>query len=169
VAGAGDSREGRTFRTTVRRHQLMSARAARPIEVLLVDDDENDVLMMREALRAARSSTRIQVLSDGSAVIPYLRRQGDHAGASRPDLILLDLNLPGRNGSQVLADIKGDPDLRRIPVVVLTISGAEEDVLLSYDLHANAYVTKPVDLDSFLEAIRKIDEFFITVVRLPPA
>jgi CheY-like chemotaxis protein len=147
----------------------MSARAARPIAVLLVDDDENDVLMMREALRAARSSTRIQVLSDGSAVIPYLRREGDHAGANRPDLILLDLNLPGRNGRQVLADIKGDPDLRRIPVVVLTVSGAEEDVLCSYDLHANAYVTKPIDLGSFLEAIRKIDEFFITVVRLPPA
>jgi CheY-like chemotaxis protein len=125
--------------------------------------------MMREALRAARSSTRIQVLSDGSAVIPYLRGEGDHAGANRPDLILLDLNLPGRNGSQVLADIKGDPDLRRTPVVMLTVSGAEEDVLRSYDLHANAYVTKPIDLGSFLEAIRKIDEFFISVVRLPPA
>jgi CheY-like chemotaxis protein len=147
----------------------MSARAARPIEVLLVDDDENDVLMMREALRTAKSSTRIKVLSDGSAVIPYLRGEGDHAGANRPDLILLDLNLPGRDGSQVLADIKGDPDLRRIPVVMLTVSGAEEDVLRSYDLHANAYVTKPIDLGSFLEAIRKIDEFFITVVRLPPA
>jgi CheY-like chemotaxis protein len=125
--------------------------------------------MMREALRAARSSTRIQVLSDGSAVIPYLRGEGDHAGANRPDLILLDLNLPGRNGSQVLADIKGDPDLRRTPVVMSTVSGAEEDVLRSYDLHANAYVTKPIDLGSFLEAIRKIDEFFISVVRLPPA
>jgi CheY-like chemotaxis protein len=147
----------------------MSVRPARPIEVLVVDDDEDDVLMMREALRTARSSTRIQVLGDGSEVIPYLRREGDHAGANRPDLILLDLNLPGRAGNQVLADIKGDPDLRRIPVVVLTVSGAEEDVLCSYDLHANAYVTKPVDLNSFLEAIRKIDEFFITVVRLPPA
>jgi CheY-like chemotaxis protein len=147
----------------------MSVRPARPIEVLVVDDDEDDVLMMREALRTARSSTRIQVLGDGSEVIPYLRREGDHAGANRPDLIFLDLNLPGRAGDQVLADIKGDPDLRRIPVVVLTVSGAEEDVLCSYDLHANAYVTKPVDLNSFLEAIRKIDEFFITVVRLPPA
>jgi CheY-like chemotaxis protein len=125
--------------------------------------------MMREVLQATRSSTRIQVLSDGSAVIPYLRGEGDHAGANRPDLILLDLNLPGRNGSQVLADIKGDPDLRRTPVVMLTVSGAEEDVLRSYDFHANAYVTKPIDLGSFLEAIRKIDEFFISVVRLPPA
>jgi CheY-like chemotaxis protein len=147
----------------------MGARAARPIEVLLVDDDENDVLMMREALRTAKSSTRLEVLGDGSEVIPYLRGEGDHARANRLDLILLDLNLPGRAGNQVLADIKGDPDLRRIPVVILTVSGAEEDVLRSYDLHANAYVTKPVDLNSFLEAIRKIDEFFITVVRLPPA
>jgi CheY-like chemotaxis protein len=146
----------------------MSAQAARPIEVLLVDDDENDVLMMREALTTARSSTRLQVLNDGSEVMPYLRRQGEHAGANRPDLILLDLNLPGRHGRQVLADIKGDADLRRIPVVVLTVSGADEDVRRSYDLHANAYVTKPVDLGSFLEAIRKIDEFFLTVVRLPP-
>lgn len=147
----------------------MSVRPARPIEVLLVDDDEDDVLLMREALRTAKSSTRLEVLGDGSEVIPYLRGEGDHAGANRPDLILLDLNLPGRAGNQVLADIKGDPDLRRIPVVMLTVSGAEEDVLRSYDLHANAYVTKPVDLNSFLEAIRKIDEFFITVVRLPPA
>jgi CheY-like chemotaxis protein len=147
----------------------MSVRPARPIEVLLVDDDEDDVLMMREALRTAKSSTRLEVLGDGSEVIPYLRGEGDHARANRLDLILLDLNLPGRAGNQVLADIKGDPDLRRIPVVILTVSGAEEDVLRSYDLHANAYVTKPVDLNSFLEAIRKIDEFFITVVRLPPA
>lgn len=147
----------------------MSVRPARPIEVLLVDDDEDDVLLMREALRTAKSSTRLEVLGDGSEVIPYLRGEGDHAGANRPDLILLDLNLPGRAGNQVLADIKGDPDLRRIPVVMLTVSGAEEDVLRSYDLHANAYVTKPVDLNSFMEAIRKIDEFFITVVRLPPA
>jgi CheY-like chemotaxis protein len=147
----------------------MSVRPARPIEVLLVDDDEDDVLMVREALRTAKSSTRLEVLGDGSEVIPYLRGEGDHAAANRPDLILLDLNLPGRSGNQVLADIKGDPDLRRIPVVVLTVSGAEEDVLRSYDLHANAYVTKPVDFNSFLEAIRKIDEFFITVIRLPPA
>ena len=147
----------------------MSVRAAEPIEILLVDDDEDDVLMLREALRAAESSAGLQVLSDGSQVIPYLRGEGDHAGASRPDLILLDLNLPGRDGRQVLADIKGDPDLRRIPVVVLTVSSADEDVLRSYDLHANAYVTKPLDAVGFLAVIRKIDEFFSTVVRLPPA
>jgi CheY-like chemotaxis protein len=147
----------------------MTVRADRPIEVLLVDDDENDVLMMREAMRTARSSTRLEVVSDGREVIPYLRGEGHHAGATRPDLILLDLNLPGRDGREVLAAIKGDPGLRRIPVVVLTVSGAEEDVVRSYDLHANAYVTKPVDLRSFIEVIRKIDEFFISVVRLPPA
>jgi CheY-like chemotaxis protein len=147
----------------------MTVRAARPIEVLLVDDDEKDVLMMREAMRTARSSTRLDVVSDGREVIPHLRGEGDHAGATRPDLILLDLNLPGRDGREVLAAIKGDPALRRIPVVVLTVSRAEEDVVRSYDLHANAYVTKPVDLRSFIEVIRKIDEFFISVVRLPPA
>ena len=124
--------------------------------------------MMHEALRTARSSPRLRVLRNGSEVIPYLRGEGQHAGANRPDLIFLDLNLPGRNGQQVLADIKGDPYLRRIPVVVLTVSGAEQDVVRSNDLHANAYVTKPVDLGSFLEAIRKIDEFFLSVVRLPP-
>jgi CheY-like chemotaxis protein len=146
----------------------MSVPATESIEILLVDDDEDDVLMMREALRAAESSARLQILSDGSQVIPYLRRERDHAGANRPDLILLDLNLPGRHGHQVLADIKGDPDLRRIPVVVLTVSGARDDVLRSYDLHANAYVTKPLDAVGFLAVIRKIDEFFSTVVRLPP-
>jgi CheY-like chemotaxis protein len=146
----------------------MSVRAARPIEILLVDDDEHDVMMMREALRAAKSVAQLQVLSDGSEVTPYLRGEGDHAGATHPDLILLDLNLPGRDGRQVLADIKGDPDLRRIPVVVLTVSNADDDVLRSYDLRANAYVTKPLDAVGFLAVIRKIDEFFSTVVRLPP-
>ena len=147
----------------------MSVRATESIEILLVDDDEDYVLMMREALRAAKSSARLRVLSEGSQVTPYLRGEGDHAGANRPDLILLDLNLPGRDGRQVLADIKGDPDLRRIPVVVLTVSGARDDVLRSYDLHANAYVTKPVDFDRFVEVIRQIDDFWISVVRLPGA
>jgi len=145
----------------------MSLPDARLIEILLVDDDPGDVLMVREALGTAAPSTRLQVLTDGAEVIPYLRREGDHVGARRPDLILLDLNLPGRHGRQALADIKGDPDLRRIPVVVLTVSEADEDVVRSYDLHANAYVTKPAELGSFLETIRKIDDFFNTVVRLP--
>lgn len=139
----------------------------RPIEVLLVEDDEGDVLITREALAEGKVLNRLNVASDGVEALAYLRREGRHADATRPDLILLDLNLPRRDGRQVLADVKGDTDLRRIPVVVLTTSEAEEDVLRSYDLHANAYVTKPVDFDRFVEVVRQIDDFFISVVRLP--
>ncbi len=145
----------------------MLAEAVRPIEVLLVEDDEGDVLMTREALDEGKVLNRLNVVGDGVEAIDYLRGAGGHAGATRPDLILLDLNLPKRDGRQVLAEVKEDPDLRRIPIVVLTTSEAEEDVLRSYDLHANAYVTKPVDFDRFVEVIRQIDEFFISVVRLP--
>ena len=147
----------------------MSGYAVRPIEVLLVEDDEADVRLTREGLEAGKVLNRLTVLSDGTEVIAYLRGEGGHAGAPRPDLVFLDLDLPGRDGRHVLADIKGDPELRRIPVVVLTASKAEEDVVRSYDLHANAYVTKPVDFQSFVKVIRKIDEFFISVVRLPPS
>ena len=110
---------------------------------------------------------RLNVVGDGVEAVSYLRRDGAYADAVRPDLVLLDLNLPKRDGRQVLEEIKADPDLRRIPIVVLTTSEAEEDVLRSYDLHANAYVTKPVDFERFVEVIRQIDEFFISVVRLP--
>jgi CheY-like chemotaxis protein len=146
----------------------MSTYAVRPIEVLLVEDDEEDVRLTREGFEAGKVLNRLTVLSDGTEVMAYLRGEGEHDGAARPDLVLLDLNLPGRDGRQVLADIKADPELRRIPVVVLTASKADEDVVRSYDLHANAYVTKPVDFQSFVKVIRKIDEFFISVVRLPP-
>jgi CheY-like chemotaxis protein len=145
----------------------MLAEAVRPIEVLLVEDDAGDVLMTREALAEGKVLNRLNVVGDGVEALDYLRGQKPYADATRPDLILLDLNLPRRDGRQVLEDVKGDPDLRRIPVVVLTTSEAEEDVLRSYDLHANAYVTKPVDFDRFVEVIRQIDEFFISVVRLP--
>jgi CheY-like chemotaxis protein len=145
----------------------MLAEVVRPIEVLLVEDDAGDVLMTREALREGKVLNRLSVVTDGVEALDYLRGQEPFADATRPDLILLDLNLPRRDGRQVLEDVKGDPDLRRIPVVVLTTSEAEEDVLRSYDLHANAYVTKPVDFDRFVEVIRQIDEFFISVVRLP--
>jgi CheY-like chemotaxis protein len=145
----------------------MLAELVRPIEVLLVEDDEGDVLMTREALEEGKVRTHLTVVGDGVEAMDYLRRAGRYAEALRPDIVLLDLNLPKRNGRQVLADIKADPDLRRIPVVVLTTSEAEDDVLGSYDLHANAYVTKPVDFDRFVEVIRQIDEFFMTVVRLP--
>jgi CheY-like chemotaxis protein len=145
----------------------MLAEAVRPIEVLLVEDDAGDVLMTREALREGKVLNRLSVVTDGVEALDYLRGQEPFADATRPDLILLDLNLPRRDGRQVLEDVKGDPDLRRIPIVVLTTSEAEEDVLRSYDLHANAYVTKPVDFERFVEVIRQIDEFFISVVRLP--
>jgi CheY-like chemotaxis protein len=137
------------------------------IVVLLVEDDAGDVVMTREALEEGKVVNRLHVAGDGVEAIEFLRRSGDHADAPRPDLILLDLNLPRRDGRQVLAEIKGDPDLRRIPVVVLTTSEAEEDILRSYDLHANAYVTKPVDFNRFVAVIQQIDEFFISVVRLP--
>ena len=137
------------------------------IEVLLVEDDEGDVVMTREALAEGKVVNRLHVVGDGVEAIEFLRREGTYADAPRPDLILLDLNLPRRDGREVLAEVKGDPELRRIPVVVLTTSQAEEDILRSYDLHANAYVTKPVDFDRFVEVVRQVDEFFFTVVRLP--
>jgi CheY-like chemotaxis protein len=147
----------------------MLADDVRPIEVLLVEDDEGDVLITREALAEGKVLNHLNVAPDGVEALAYLRREGRYGNATRPDLILLDLNLPRRDGRQVLADVKGDEDLRRIPVVVLTTSEAEEDVLRSYDLHANAYVTKPVDFDRFVEVVRQIDDFFISVVRLPSA
>jgi CheY-like chemotaxis protein len=148
---------------------LSEANVVRPIEVLLVEDDEGDVLITREALAEGKVLNRLHVVGDGVEAVAYLRRRKPHADATRPDLILLDLNLPKRDGHQVLADIKGDADLRRIPVVVLSTSSAEADIIRSYDLHANAYVTKPVDFDRFVGVIRQIDDFFISVVKLPPA
>jgi CheY-like chemotaxis protein len=138
------------------------------IEVLLVEDDPGDVLMTREAFEDRGVGNRLTVVPDGDVALAYLRREGRHADAVRPDLILLDLNLPRRDGREVLAEIKGDPDLRDIPVVVLTTSQADEDVLRSYQLHANAYVTKPVDFDRFIAVVRQIDEFFANVAKLPP-
>jgi len=139
-----------------------------PIELLLVEDDPGDVLMTTEALEDSKLLVRLHVARDGEEAIAMLRGEGEHAGTPRPDLILLDLNLPRLDGREVLAIVKNDPELRRIPVVVLTTSESEEDVLRSYDLHANAYVTKPVDFEAFCGAIRQIDDFFLTVVRLPP-
>ena len=138
-----------------------------PIEVLLVEDDPGDVLMTQEAFEEHKLRNRLTVVSDGAEALSYLRREGRYADVVRPDLILLDLNLPRRDGREVLQEIKDDPDLRHIPVIVLTTSQAEEDVLRSYQLHANAYVTKPVGFDGFIEAIRHIDHFFVSVVQLP--
>jgi CheY-like chemotaxis protein len=139
-----------------------------PIEVLLVEDDPGDVLMTREAFEEHKVRNRLTVVSDGAEALAYLRREGEYADAPRPDLVLLDLNLPRRDGREVLAEIKRDDDLRSIPVIVLTTSQSEEDVMCSYQLHANAYVTKPVDFERFISVVRQIDEFFVSVVKLPP-
>jgi CheY-like chemotaxis protein len=138
-----------------------------PIEVLLVEDDPGDVLLIREAFEDNKVANRLHVVADGVEALDFMRQMGEHADAPRPDLVLLDLNLPRKDGREVLAEVKADERLRRIPVVVLTTSESEEDVLRSYALHANAYVTKPVDFDRFIEVVRKIDDFFVTVVRLP--
>ncbi|OLT10935.1 two-component system response regulator [Pseudonocardia sp. CNS-139] len=140
--------------------------APRLVNVLLVEDDPGDVLMTREAFDEYLHN-RLDVVTDGAAALAYLRREEPYTDAPAPDLVLLDLNLPRRDGREVLQEVKADPKLQHIPVIVLTTSQAEEDVLRSYQLHANAYVTKPVDFEGFIEAIRQIDHFFVTVVKLP--
>ncbi|MFI7588093.1 response regulator [Spongisporangium articulatum] len=137
------------------------------IEILLVEDDPGDVLMTREAFADNKVANRLHVVSDGVDAVAFLRKEGKYADAPTPDLVLLDLNLPRMDGREVLATVKADEALRQIPVVVLTTSEAEEDVLRSYELHANAFVTKPVDFERFIEVVRKIDDFFVGVVRLP--
>ena len=137
------------------------------VDVLLVEDDPGDVLLIQEAFADNKVRNRLHVVSDGVEALSFLRREGEYADVPVPDLILLDLNLPRKDGREVLAEVKADEELSLIPVVVLTTSKAEEDVLRSYKLHANAYVTKPVDFDRFIEVVRQIDEFFVTVVKLP--
>jgi CheY-like chemotaxis protein len=139
----------------------------RAIEVLLIEDDPGDVVITREAFEHHKIHNTLRVASDGQEGLDYLYRRGAHQGAPRPDLILLDLNLPKYDGHQLLEQIKSDPELCHIPVVVLTTSAADEDILRSYRLHANAYVTKPVGFGEFMNVIRQIDEFFVQVVRLP--
>ena len=141
--------------------------ALAPIDILLVEDDPGDVLMTREAFEHHKIRNALHVASDGVEALQFLKREGPFGEAPRPGLILLDLNLPRKDGREVLGEIKQDPALRTIPVVVLTTSEAEEDILRSYDLHANAYVTKPVDFEKFVEVVRKIDDFWVTVVQLP--
>jgi len=139
----------------------------RAVELLLIEDSEPDVRLTIEALKEAKVRNRLWVVEDGVEAMAFLLRQGRYADAPRPDLILLDLNLPRKDGRQVLEEIKNDPSLRRIPVVILTTSRAEEDVLRAYDLHANCYITKPVDFDRFMEVIKTIEGFWLTVVKLP--
>ena len=136
-----------------------------PVEILLVEDDPGDVLMTKEALADAKMANELHVVSNGEEALAFLNQEGAYADAPRPGLILLDLNLPRVDGREVLARIKADDVLRRIPVVVLTTSEAEEDIVRSYDLHANAYVAKPVDFEQFMNVVKKVDEFFVTIIR----
>lgn len=142
--------------------------APKIVEILLVEDNPGDVRLIQEALKENKVRNRLHVAQDGVEALAFLRHEGEYADAPRPDLILLDLNLPRKDGRAVLLDIKKDPALRRIPVVVLTTSDDEHDVLTTYNLHANAFVTKPLDLDRFLDIVRQIEGFWLTVVKLPP-
>jgi len=137
------------------------------IEILLVEDNPGDVRLMQEVLKDGRIRNTLNVVGDGVEALAFLRREGAYADAAPQDLILLDLNLPRKDGREVLAELKSDPALRKIPIVVLTISAAEADVLRAYDLHANCYITKPVDLDQFVKAVRSIEDFWLALVKLP--
>lgn len=147
----------------------MNTHIARPIEVLLVEDNPGDVRLMKEALKDAKVKNNLYVVSDGEEALSFLRRQENYSSYSppMPDLIMLDLNLPRKDGREVLQEIKNDPDLMHIPVVIVTTSSAEEDVLKSYNLHANCYVTKPVDLEQFIKVVKAIENFWLTIVKLP--
>ena len=138
-----------------------------PIEILLVEDNPGDVDLAREALETGKVRNTLNVVGDGEAALAFLRRQGLYADAPRPGLVLLDLNLPRKDGREVLSEIKTDPHLRRIPVVILTSSKAEEDILKTYDLHANCFITKPIDLHQFIKVVQAIEEFWFTIVKLP--
>ncbi len=138
------------------------------IDILLVEDNPGDVRLTQEALREGKVINQLTVVPDGIQALEFLRRKGRYANATRPDVILLDLNLPRKDGREVLAEIKEDPDLKRIPVVIITSSKSEEDVLRSYNLHANCYVSKPVDLEQFVTVVKSIEDFWMGIVKLPP-
>ena len=140
----------------------------KPVEILLVEDNPGDSDLAREALETSKVRNTLHVVSDGVQAMEFLRRTGRHANAPRPDLILLDLNLPKKDGREVLAEVKADEGLKRIPVVILTTSRAEEDILRSYNLHANCYITKPIDLNQFMKVVQSIEDFWLCIVKLPP-
>jgi len=140
----------------------------KPVEILLVEDNPGDVRLAQEAFRDSKVRNTIHTVEDGVKAMEFLRKEGSYKNAPRPDLILLDLNLPRKDGREVLAEVKQDPELRRIPVVILTVSKAEEDVLKTYDLHANCYITKPIDLEQFLQVVKSVEDFWLTIVKLPP-
>lgn len=143
--------------------------AGKPIQILLVEDNPGDVRLTKEALKEAKVRNMLHVAVDGEDALAFLRREGKHKGAIRPDVIMLDLNLPKKSGLEVLKEVKADPELHRIPIVVVTTSSAEQDIVKSYNLHANCYVTKPVDLAQFLGVVKSIEDFWLTIVRLPPS
>jgi chemotaxis family two-component system response regulator Rcp1 len=147
---------------------MSAAESGRPVEILLVEDNLGDVGLTRETLKDSKLLNHMSVAENGVEAMAFLRREGKYGNATRPDLILLDLNLPKKDGREVLAEIKTDERLRRIPVVVLTTSSAEQDILKTYDLHANCYIAKPVDLDQFIGVVKAIEEFWFTIVKLPP-
>jgi CheY-like chemotaxis protein len=142
---------------------------ALPIRILLVEDSPGDVRLTQEVLRDAKIANDLYVVGDGEVAMAFLRREGEHADAPRPDLVLLDLNLPRKDGREVLVEISEDADLRTVPVIVLTTSAAEQDILRSYRLSANAYITKPIDLNEFITVVRSIESFWLSIVRLPVA
>jgi CheY-like chemotaxis protein len=147
---------------------MCAATLVKPIEVLLVEDNPGDVNLTREAMENSKIHIALHAVSDGVEAMAFLRQAGKYAEAPRPDLVLLDLNLPKKDGKEVLAEIKADPDLKRIPVVILTISKDEEDILKSYNLHANCYITKPIELNQFIKVVKTIEDFWLTIVKLPP-
>ena len=140
----------------------------RPVEILLVEDNPGDVRLAIEALKEAKVRNNLHVVEDGVEAMAFLRKEGQYTAVPRPDVVLLDLNLPKKDGREVLAEIKADDNLKRIPVVILTVSKAEEDILKTYNLHANCYITKPLDLDQFLSVVKSIEDFWLTIVTLPP-
>jgi CheY-like chemotaxis protein len=147
---------------------MSNGKQGKPIEILLVEDNPGDARLAKEALKDSKIHNTLHFVPDGAEAMDYLKKRGKHSKAAQPDLILLDLNLPKKDGREVLAEIKEDKDLKRIPVVVLTISKAEEDILKSYNLHANCYITKPIEFNQFMDVIRSIEDFWLTIVKLPP-
>jgi CheY-like chemotaxis protein len=147
---------------------MTSGKTGGPIEILLVEDNPGDVRLTQEALKEDKILNKLHVAKDGVEAMAFLRQEGKYANAIRPDLILLDLNLPKKDGREVLAEIKSDSYLKRIPVVILTVSKLEEDIIKTYDLHANCYITKPIDLNRFIEVVRAIEDFWLAIVKLPP-
>jgi chemotaxis family two-component system response regulator Rcp1 len=137
------------------------------VDILLVEDNEGDARLAKEAMRDSKIRNTLHHVSDGEEAMAFLRKEGKYAKAPRPDLILLDLNLPKKDGRQVLAEIKEDDEIKRIPVVILTVSSAEEDILKTYNLHANCYITKPIDLSQFMKVVRSVEDFWLTIVKLP--